>query len=584
MVSLFLSSVLFFFISYNLGFCFSVVTEKMLGSNATKSLFETFINGVVLTFIYVNILSFLIEVDFIVLIPLFLVSVFVCYRYSTFIVLKGRLRGFWAQVRIGSISFVAFPVISLFFVYWIAPPINADSAAYHYLTIEWFERFKLVPGLANIHGRFAFNPASFIISAPYCFTDVFHQSLYPVNGVLITCFFIWFCNLIVRTAEISLRILLLIIMAFWLRLSLVNISSPSSDALAVMLATFVMIRVLELLYSSQNKPSLPVYLPVYICFCITVKLSLLPMVLLLPLVIGRTNISSKAILYGICLSIAILVPWLIRNFILSGYFFYPLTYSDFNFYVPDWKVPDEVVYLDRIYTKYGPYYLDGTVEEQMNLGFFRRNVLWMGVHLKNKMFVELFLLTASVLSPLCWLWLTAKRIMFSKHLFRMWGLVYIMVIIWILNSPDYRFGSVYLYISAMIPALYLLKALFNFKILKRIYLLLICCYPMLLGYYTYMAFFVKGAHRFTLSSCWLLPLKDARYLPVHRDKAEKTLLNDGKTVLYFADSTCECINLPLPCMPWKYGRVEMRGKKITDGFRNVENRVKDYYPFVTRPF
>jgi hypothetical protein len=373
-------------------------------------------------------------------------------------------------------------------------------------------------------------------------------------------------------------------MAFWLRLSLLNISSPSSDALAVMLATFVMLRVVELLYSSQNKLNLPVCLPVFICFCITVKLSLLPMVLLLPLVLGRTNTSSKAIWYCICLSVAILVPWLVRNFVLSGYLFYPLTHSGFNFYSPDWKVPDEVVYLDRIYTKYGPYYLDGAVGDQMNLDFFQRNALWIGVHFKKKMLVELFLLMASVLSPFCWLWLKAKRVVFSKHLFRMWGLVYLMVFLWVLTSPDYRFGSVYLYISAMIPALYLFKSLFSFEVLKRFYLLLIFSYPMLFCYYSYRAFFVKGANRFTLSNCWLLPLKDVRYLPASSSKAEKTLLNDGKTVLYFADSTCECINLPLPCMPWKYGRVEMRGEKITDGFRNVENKVKDYYPFVTQPF
>ena len=57
-----------------------------------------------------------------------------------------------------------------------------DSDLYHAQSIRWIEEYGVVPGLGNIHVRFAYNSSFFALSALYSMRFLGGQSLHTVNG------------------------------------------------------------------------------------------------------------------------------------------------------------------------------------------------------------------------------------------------------------------------------------------------------------------------------------------------------------------------------------------------------------------
>jgi hypothetical protein len=98
--------------------------------------------------------------------------------------------------------------------------------------------------------------------------------------------------------------------------------------------------------------------------------------------------------------------------------------------------------------------------------------------------------------------------------------------------------------------------------------------------YAVRIFADKRMYHFTLADCWLRPLKDQQYT-WHNDQKSFPFVDLGKGVkLYLPDSTHDCLNASGPCMTWRYGLIEMRGNRVSDGFRNTRDEVIKYYPFV----
>ena len=72
-----------------------------------------------------------------------------------------------------------------------SPPTNYDTGLYHAQVIRWLETFGIVPGIANLHGRFAFSPAWFLPSALFSFPFLGLRSFHVLNGALFLLFLIY---------------------------------------------------------------------------------------------------------------------------------------------------------------------------------------------------------------------------------------------------------------------------------------------------------------------------------------------------------------------------------------------------------
>ena len=62
--------------------------------------------------------------------------------------------------------------------------LHFDSGLYHAQAIRWIEEYGVVPGLANLHCRLAYNSSAFVLTALYSMEFLVGQSLHTVAGFM----------------------------------------------------------------------------------------------------------------------------------------------------------------------------------------------------------------------------------------------------------------------------------------------------------------------------------------------------------------------------------------------------------------
>ncbi|UPT72022.1 MAG: hypothetical protein M0D53_07005 [Flavobacterium sp. JAD_PAG50586_2] len=226
-------------------------------------------------------------------------------------------------------------------------------------------------------------------------------------------------------------------------------SSPGTDLLPNLFVGFLLLTLLFYKDSLSEKGLIYIVLPM---FCITLKLSTFPIILITLFAIyvkQQRFLTSfnKLFLFGTLF----IVPWIIRNIILSGYLIYPNVFLDFfNF---DWKVPKEKVIVTQSWI-----YSFGRIpfkyyEEVLNIPFKEWIVVWWDAALlKNK-----YLYILALLSPLFYSFsILINRKEKNNQITLVLFVAYLSCFIWLITAPDIRFSASFVIILALFP-LYLIK-------------------------------------------------------------------------------------------------------------------------------
>jgi hypothetical protein len=474
------------------------------------------------------------------------------------------------------------PALCLFillFFYWMRPPTNPDSLGYHYLSILWYEKYKIVPGLANLHGRYAFNPASFIIQSAYSFSDVAGQAIYPLNGVITSLFLFWMLVRVIRHRNSLTGLVYFITLIIFSRLLLGNMSSPASDPLMQICLAYSIIRCFELIQSKAVTVPNLINLSLILLYAPIAKLSAYPAFFILAftfLLLPRTEKKGRLFTSIFVMTLLLYIPWIARNFIMSGYLAYPFPHLDF--FHPDWKVPGNVMmdYYDHI--KYGPkIQLTGVADPAYlnTLHFSAWFFPWLSILLKNKEFIELSLFLAAILSPLLWMIVFAggeKRR--DDRVFTFWVLIYASVWLWLIGSPDFRFGTVMLSMAFIVPMTILAagKGLPWTKTIVKPFSTVFVIFTLYYLYGAYAGFETYAKKKddfFTWKNGLVLPLKDIKYSSLDSKSGFPYKMLHSTVKLYLGDSTHACINADLPCLFDTPPEIEMRGADLDDGFRST---------------
>jgi hypothetical protein len=252
-------------------------------------------------------------------------------------------------------------------------PLLDDSGIYHFSSIRFANDFPLPPGLGNLHGHLAFNQSYFLFVA---FLNNFPRVGYGHNfansllfaAAIMTIF--WkgetFPNLVSVNFEqdksscfqVLLRSLMPITLFYLATCNRSNpplISSPSPDA-AIFILEIVLIAFLLELFARPDDSEIDRarQLTVLVCLAfalITLKLSSVGFVgatLALALLLAFHRRDAFRSIKGIPLLImvsALIMIWVLRSVIASGYLIYPLIGTG----VPvDWKVPEHLVNDERL--------------------------------------------------------------------------------------------------------------------------------------------------------------------------------------------------------------------------------------------
>lgn len=304
-----------------------------------------------------------------------------------------------------------------------------DTGLYHLQAMKWLTNFGYVPGLGNIHGRFAFNSAFHLFAGQ---VEAFGIPAKACHVALPFLYCLTICDLVLNgllTSKSSSRYFALLTLPYIIaKACTFELPSLSTDAPSYLVAVAVFIRLLRFEDTRHH----------YLVVCALSLLSILFKLTNLPIVLApilllfiRKNrpLSFKAIagLYVFALS-----GYLIRNIIHSGWLLYPFTQFDFPV---DWKVPYNEVWSQALWIKSWARIPGKSPQEVLDHGFLNWFVPWFKAFIVHPEFY--FFIASLVLVPFARL---GRMQWFSAIL------ALSCIAFWFFQAPDLRFGGIFFWI------------------------------------------------------------------------------------------------------------------------------------------
>lgn len=328
--------------------------------------------------------------------------------------------------------------------------IHYDTSLYHAQSIRWIEEYGVVPGLGNLHTRLAYNSAAFCLSALYSFAFLGGQSYHCVGGFLalllaVVCF-TGFIRKDFKKPVLSDFVRVMGI--YYLLIIFDEMISPASDYFMVLMVFYILITWLELL-EQKEASYIPYGLLCILCVSVvTMKLSgaLILLLTIKPAVMLIREKRSKAIAGFLSAGVITVLPFLIRNVILSGWLVYPFTFIDlFDF---DFKIPKGVAEYDsREIQVWGRGYSDVTRYEEP-IGKWLPD--WAAsLDSINKVFLLLAIGALFVLVGIG-LYALLKRKKDMLDFLLVAGCMAASFLFWLTSAPLIRYGCIYLWVLPML--------------------------------------------------------------------------------------------------------------------------------------
>lgn len=401
----------------------------------------------------------------------FFILICICLiAFATVIIASlGKIRATVSKARIRvaeAVLIVTFVATSLLLASYFSAqtPTLYDTLNYHAQSIRWIEEYGIVKGLGNLHSRLAYNSSFLVLQALFSMTWAFGSPLHSLNG-FIWVFFFTYCVLTFKCARIkvfylsdALRVVFLLVL---LRGDIItNIASPHTDFLPACLIAYIFIR-----WAEFNEEQIESYIPYGLLvllgvFNISVKLSTAATFLFLakPLLDMLKKRKYADILKFIGLGIIVILPFVVRNVIISGYLVYPVASIDlFNF---DWEMPKSVALSDSAIIKaFARTWGDGYSIECMNEPFSKR--FWEWIRKAPTEFISILSLTDAFVAVAAIITIIIKTFKGNYGLYdrlllltAIFGYIFLIV-----SAPSFRFGIIWF---AILPIIYV-YCLFNME-------------------------------------------------------------------------------------------------------------------------
>lgn len=461
-------------------------------------------------------------------------------------------------------------------VVFASGPVKAyDTGLYHAQAVKWINEYGVVPGLGNLHFRLAFNSAWLVFGSYFDMLAFDGKSYHLVNlimfavGVLICLKGL--ANIIKGEMKISSLVSGLLMLYLIARYR--EVASLSTDFPATSLLFFILILVVEVVerqdemqngrIQSRDTSIQMFFLVVLLAaFAFTVKLSVAPAVLfpLLLFVILKRK-SARVLAIGALLGLAVLLPFLLRNLILSGYLVFPFTGIDwFGF---DWKVPSENASSILTQTKYLFNTAEFNNELALNVEFTTWLRSWFEVHIRNNLELTLYLLISPLLiGPFLFVCLGGGRFRRYAPVLLIQALLGSGVVFWLALGPEPRLGAGWILSFAIFPIAVVLDYFLrrqgqNGRALQR-YL----AYGLLLIFCLWLAQASGLRARLIGEDAYLIWTIEP--LPEPELKVVET---DTGIELYVPVEGNQAWDGALPGTPYVNNNLELRGSTMVDGFR-----------------
>ncbi|GJM32011.1 MAG: membrane protein [Saprospiraceae bacterium] len=438
---------------------------------------------------------------------------------------------------------------------------ESDIWFYHSQAIKWIKEYAVVPGLGNVHGRFAFNSHFFISSALFSLWFSEDYVVFPLNSLF---FFLFTTRLLLNINNalneqkwtfFILNSILLVTFAFQV-FPLTN--GTSTDAISSMVLVYAILLFMERSFGDKNITELVLFWSLIFTAC-TFKLSAVfaGFLLLYNLPVIFRN---KKVLLFLATGLFILLPFITRNVILSGYLVYPVPSLDVL--SVDWKIPiDEVILEKELIEGWSklphggadmaildiPKILDVPFGEWFSEWWPSRSIKW-----KVIMIIDLFTILLMIVA------LFRRNYKLALLSFT----IFFNLVFWFVKTPNPRFGFAFLFMGMALVLSYSLAPFLKYTPKPNAYLFVLL--SLLMVSFTKLKNQVIYTDKLT-SSQLLIPNYYQVKTPPETFKTKNFTLNTPPTAP--PAKGIWCYNLPLPCTPFPKESLVMRGKDYQSGFR-----------------
>ncbi|MFI5185551.1 MAG: LIC_10190 family membrane protein [Chitinophagales bacterium] len=480
---------------------------------------------------------------------------------------------FFYKRILSSIQGLSIPALLFIGITWLmilvinsGPIIMDDTDSYHLQMVKWVHEYGTVPGIANLHERFGFNSSWFSSISFFLFFNSKHNVYTALNGTIsfwLSSFLIGQLNFLfdfkktqrISSLNIAMTVVFLALLFCW-PMFRGNSANANYDFIATALTLILFLKTIPL--SKQTNPPI-FYLewilwPVYL---FTVRIINYPLLLLslYGFYFLLKNREWKKITIDSIVCLLLMLPFIARNVVLSGYPFYPATFA--NIFNVDWKVDrstinallDYIKYFNRVNTTFAD------ISQTKQLNFPGWTISWFRYLFNYDKLIFVIGISGYLLN-----FVSIKRFFrLNNRYTRFFVLVFCLQLIsWMWVAPDPRF----VYGELLCGIILLIIFLFNNRSfspgnIKPVYFFII----LFTGIFLYTS--LKPAknenyREFVLP--YKIPQPPAREVMLDHIslKIPEKILNNWNP---------RCYSTELPCLYIIDPKLRARGKSIKNGFR-----------------
>jgi len=439
-------------------------------------------------------------------------------------------------------------------------PINDDTQIYHLQIIQWLNHYKALPGIANLYPRFGLGSNWFNLISFFYWPIFTRENFTYLNTAFVIWFFLWLFSksyyYFEKKDADNNRIL-----SFFYFLSLIYFivdwqlfrdaaNSTNYDFAVTAFTIIVFSFFFEGILSNVTRTnfSFPIFL--FSLCAVSFKLS---GIFLLSFVFYHFIMSWKTVKWFIVITAGmfILLPVLIKNYIITGY---PLFPSTITINTPDWIFPKQlaigfyryIILSNRFYNHQWAFI------NKIHPDSFNWIPYWFkGILIQHRIILGL------AISSILFLFIKLSLAINTRQLRNVIVVLLLMLTGWFFTAPDPgRFGY-----GILLSLSFLTVSLLFYQFFKeKIYLSVLLCTTIVMLIYG-----IKKSLPIINNLAYIIypeSFADPHYEIVRINDVEVKFPQRIDSNL-----DCRCYQLSPPCIIQKNPYLETRGKSISDGFR-----------------
>lgn len=559
MIPVLITWIWIFICAYLWGYAAMRIIHKLLKTEQIMlSLDVIIVSGIGVLAVYAELYSIFSGVGLVANLILLIIDIFVFVKWKPDLVLsvKKVLSNKYNTLYLILVLVIAY--IAMTFMFEV---VTYDTGLYHSQAVQWIDEYGVVKGLGNLHHRFAYNSALMCLQALFSMRFMFGQQLHCVNGfmyIFFTCYAIGSMKIIkYRKVYVSDFIRLVILLYYNMDNTY---SSLGSDLISLCLVIYLVIKFIEGIEDGISNYEYYAYLSLLAVIAISFKLSVAAIVLIAiyPAYLLIKDKKWLEIIKLVMLGTVLILPFLVRNVIISGYLVYP--FPGIDIFNVDWKMNKYVCLWDAKEIKS---WAQGICDAKQSPTFGEWFEIWMN-RLNS---IQKYLFYASIISSVMLVVASVTSVFKDRDLKKPVISLTIMgmLVYWFVGAPHLRYGVVFM----IIPVFTLVGTVLMFVnthynkmvILGGMILVVVIVFELKTP--------VNHAKGFRLSND--IVFNQVGFEPFEYTKEEFEGLD-----MYIPENGDRIGNRAFPSTPYiaNLSRIELLGDEISDGFR-VKDEYKD---------